>query len=344
MDLSTLKPLYQHEGPFATVYLEGRSPSENAATQVRLRWQALRDRLEQQGAPPGPLDALEGELRAGTPGEEQTNGRVLVAGAGGVVLDEPWDAALGVGDAAHWAYLPELGPYARERARSVRMLVVVADQEGAEIRQAVVAEQHHPQALGDETVQGTAIEGVHKPRHGFLSHNQIQRRADEAVDRNAMDVAEHVRRTADRFRPELVVLAGGVQARAAVRDALHDGLAALLVETERGGRDERASDEALNDELLRFAAEESARVAGERAGALRAGQPHEQAAEGDQPVVRAAELGAVDTLLFEEDVRVPRESLLLKTCAETSSAFGLVPGGTGLADGVGALLRFPTRH
>jgi len=36
MELGELKAVYAHEGPFVTVYLEGRSPSEDAEKQVRL--------------------------------------------------------------------------------------------------------------------------------------------------------------------------------------------------------------------------------------------------------------------------------------------------------------------
>src|SRR5690625_1441242 len=35
MDLARIRPVYDHPGPFATVYLEGRSPGEDAPQQVR---------------------------------------------------------------------------------------------------------------------------------------------------------------------------------------------------------------------------------------------------------------------------------------------------------------------
>lgn len=42
MELASLCTLYEQEGPFATVCLESRSPTEDAEQQVRLRWDALR--------------------------------------------------------------------------------------------------------------------------------------------------------------------------------------------------------------------------------------------------------------------------------------------------------------
>jgi hypothetical protein len=58
-------------------------------------------------------------------------------------------------------------------------------------------------------------------------------------------------------------------------------------------------------------------------------------------VDKAAEIGAVQTLLFEPGVPASREAFLLKACAQTSSAMGLVTEGTALQDGVGAVLRYP---
>lgn len=341
MDLSRLQTVYDNEGPFATVYLEGRSPGEDAREQMRLRWKALRERLATQGAGTDVLDALESALVTGKSGEELADGRVLVATAAGVVFDEPWDAALGAGDDAHWTVVPELGPFVREQARSVRMLVAITDQEGAQVRQEVIAQEHSPRALTAEDVQGGAAEGVHKPRGGALSHNQIQRRAEHAVERNAEDIVAHLRTASSHFRPHVVVLAGETQARTAVKDKLPNGLTEIAVEAERGGIRDNTSEQALTDQLREIASDRSARDAESRAEQLDAGLAHGQAVHGDQEVAGAAEKGAVDTLLFEYDHDAAREAFLIKVCAGTSSKFGLVPTGTGLTDGVGALLRFP---
>lgn len=341
MHLSALRPIYKHDGPFVTVYLEGRSPSEDASEQIRLRWQALRERLESAGASAAAVDAAESALLSATSGEEQANGRVLVADDSGVLLDEPWDAALGAGDNAHWGPLPELGSYVRERARAVRELVVITDQQGARVRQDVIAEQHEPRGVATGSVEGSSAEGVHKPRQGALSHNQIQRRADESVKRNAKDIAEHLRTTAAKFAPRVLVLAGEVQGRTAVREALPTELSEILVETQRGGQDESRSDELLNDELVRIAKTESDRVAAEHGERFEAGLAHGNAVQGAHSVENAVRSAAVETLLLEYDRHAPDEAELLKACAQASSDAALVPEQTTLTDGVGALLRFP---
>lgn len=341
MTLARLRRIYNNDGPFATVYLEGRAPGEDAGQHMRLRWKALRERLASDGATDGALQALDEALARELPGEEHANGRVLVSSEAGLLLDEPWDAALGAGDAAHWTVLPELSAMVREEARSIRELVVIADQEGAQVRRDVVAEQHETRELDAETVEGSATSGVHKPRGGALAHNRIQRHADENLVRNAKDIASHVAEVAAKFRPRVLVLAGTTPARAALREQLHSDLIAITIETDRGGRDENASDEALTEELLRIAQEESTRSAEQTAEELESGLAHERAVTGYEAVAHAAEMGAVATLLLEDQVPASRESFLLKACTDIDASVKLVSYGTGLADGVGALLRFP---
>jgi hypothetical protein len=257
VDLSRLQSVYEHDGPFATVYLEGRGPSAEADEQIRLRWQELREQLGSAGAPAMVLDALEAELVGDVSGEQHVNGRVLVATDVGVLLNKPWDATLGAGDAAHWTHMPELGAYAREIARSVRLLVLLCDAHGAQLRREVVAEQHEPRQLSTAEITGSGSGGVHKPRGGGPSHKHIQRRADETVVRNAKDIVEHTRKAAASFRPQAIVLAGEVQARTAIRQQLTGDIDDLIVETDRGSPDEHASDEALNDQLLAIASEQA---------------------------------------------------------------------------------------
>lgn len=341
MELSVLKPVHQHEGPFATVYLEGRSPGEDAPSQLRLRWKALREQLEAEGARSEVVEALESTLMNAESGEEQTNGRVVVATPEGVVFDEPWDAALGAGDAAHWTVLPELGAHVRESTGAVRMVVVVADQNGAQVRTEVVAEQHEPRTVGQSEVEGSSMEGPHKPRGQALSHSRIQNRADEALQRNAKDIAEHVQTTASKVRPDVVVLAGEVQARTAVKDELPSEIHDTVVETDRGAGEDQNSEEALTDELLRVAGEVNQNRMRERTGKFHESTAHGTGVQGGESVAKAAEMGAVATLLFEPGVPAAREAFLIKTCADIDSTLHTVEPGTNLQDGVGAVLRFP---
>jgi hypothetical protein len=340
VDLSRLQSVYAHDGPFATVYLEGRGPTADAGEQIRLRWRELREQLASAGATATALDVLENEFGADASGEQHANGRVLVATDSGVLLNEHWDAALGGGDAAHWTVVPELGPYARETARSVRLLVVLCDSHGAQLRYEVVAEQHTPHELSTVHVTGGGIGGVHKPRGGGVSHKHIQRRAGETVVRNAKDIVENTRKAAARFRPRAIVLAGEVQARTAIRHQLTDDIDDLVIDIERGSA-EHGSDGLLDDQLLAIASDQAADIGKHYTDQLHAGLPHGHAVQGHQQVAKAAELGAVQTLLLEPSEPASREAFLLKVCAQTSSTLELVTEGSALQDGVAALLRFP---
>lgn len=340
MELASLRPVYEQQGPFATVYLEGRSPGEDAREELRLRWRGLRERLQGQGAPEEGLAAIDSALAAAIAGEVEADGRILVADSTRVVLDAPWDAALGTGDGAVWQELPHLGPYVRENSKAVRELVVVASQRAATVRQVVIAQQHEPRDVDEQRVDGSAYEQVHKPRGQAYAHNRIQRRADEATSQNARDIVERLRKTASEFRPHVLVLAGEVKGRQAVRAELSGELAEILAETDRGGVGDNESEAALTDELLRVANETSDRYARSRTEQWQAALAHELAAQGADRVAHAAEMGAVETLLLEPGVEATREALLLKLGSQTDATVDLAATGTQLESGVGAILRY----
>lgn len=350
MDLTSLQHIYEQGGPYATVYLEGRSPDEDARQEVRLRWKALRERLQTEGAMDSALTALESALESSPYGEEQTNGRVLVANSEQVLLHAPWDAAIGAGDSAVWQELPDLGAYLREHSRAVRVLLVVADQLSARIRQEVVAEQHVPREVSEQKAgeqvsrprgQGEGHRNmVHKPRGQGESQRRIQRRADEAAKAHGKEITERLRKVFSEFQPDVLVLAGEVKGRETVRAELGDELAKILVETDRGGEGPGESDTALTDELLRIAGEASERNSDQISQRWQAALAHELAAQGGSDVAHAAEQGAVETLLLEPHRTATREEFLIKMCAKTDAGIEVVTEDTELNDGIGAILRY----
>src|SRR5699024_10069063 len=86
MQLSDIRHVYDGQAPFATVYLEGRTPAEDAQHQVRLRWEELRRGLVESGAEETALGSLDDAVLEPERGEVQSDGRVLVADATGVLL------------------------------------------------------------------------------------------------------------------------------------------------------------------------------------------------------------------------------------------------------------------
>ena len=338
MQLSTLRSIYDSTGPFSTVYLEGRSPAEDAEQQVRLRWDDLKGRLEQAGASEAAVEALENVVIVEDITEVQTDGRVLVANDSGVLLNEPWDAALGAGDAAHVSDQPELGDYLRLRAQSVSMLVAIADQQGAVVREVIGSPRHDPAEGSEETLAGATDEPVHKPRGGALSHKQIQRRADELVKQNAKDIADRLETLSKKQDPDVLVLAGEVQGRTALREELPTALIEILRDVDSGGVQDDGAENALAEELQAVAGSVAAERARETAERLEYSLAHNLAVQGAERVARAAEMGAIESVVLHQLNSVDNEAALLAAAAQIDSAVELT---TSEIDGdIAAILRF----
>lgn len=338
MNLENLRTVYDNQGPFATVYLEGRSPAADAEKQVRLRWDELRENLANAGAADEILRHLDGTLIVEDITEVQTDGRTVVANAAGVVLDEHWDAAVGTGDAAHYGEVPELGAYVREGCRLVDMVLVIASQEGATIRELQASPQHEAQQQDESLISGDNDEDIHAPRQGALSHNQIRRRADEIVKDNARAVADHVDEIVRAREPDLMVVAGEVQGRTAVKAELSTRVTELLEETDQGGTDDDAAEEALYDALKSLASDRVQAKQTEHTENLSYSTAHDLAVEGADKVSQAAQRGAVATVLLNYDVGADGEGAILADAVLSSADVGLIDGD--VADGIAAILRY----
>ncbi len=349
MNLDTVRTIAAGEGPFITVYLERRSPSEDAATQLGLRWRALRDQLTEAGAAEEPLAAVDAVLTDPVPEnitEIQTDGRVLVADGQGVLLNEPWEADPGTGDRAELSDVPALGAYARGQAAAVRVLVTVTDQTGAVLRQVAATEDRTivDGATGTEVTGGSNNDDVHKPRQGALSHNQIQRSADETVKQNARGIADRISEISDRWGPDVILLAGETQGRTAVLTELekqYPALAPLVQETDDGGSTDTGGGnaaDALAEVIGTVAGEVSAGARLAQAERFEQASAHDLAVTGARAVAQAAEMGAVETLLLEYEDHADDEDALLIACAQQDADMALTAAP--VADHVAAVLRF----
>lgn len=339
MKLDELRPTFEAQGPFATVYLESRSPSADAGRQLRLRWEELRDDLKEQGAEDDLLSAIDGVLLDDdTRTEAHTDGRIVVANASGVLLDEHWDAALGTGDSAHHSEVPELGTYLREKNRLVDVVLVVADQTGAVIRELTIGEEHVTSQSAETQISGDEDESIHKPRGQALSHNQIRRRADEIIKDNARDVADFVDDLVTGRSPDAVVIAGEVQGRTAVKAEFSAQVNEIVHEVTEGGIVDEAAEEALEVALRSLASDLSRDRMKEAEESLSQGLAHALAVEGRTEVAKAVERGAVDTLLLNRDTVAADEGRLIADAVRSSAELRLVDAD--ISDGVAATLRF----
>ncbi|MDD7964160.1 baeRF2 domain-containing protein [Actinomycetospora lemnae] len=373
MDLSRTRDIFERPGPFATVYLEAVQAGENSAKQVALRWQHLQKQLKDAGADDKTLAALDDELGGERPGSITEVGRVLVASSEGILFDDEVEAVDAAGDVAIWSPLPELGRYYRSQSGSVRVLLAVVDQTGGDLYQVIADNSEGARELDEETIKGQALETVHKARGGGLGNRTRQNRHEMASYENADEVVKGIRSAVKQFRPEVIVVAGEIQGRSAVRNELPGDLAEITREIEAGSRAAGASEDALEDALLTAAGV----VATERETGVRErfaeAKGHGNAVEGFEPVLEAARQGAIDTLLVidgkevpgelyvgsspeqistdpknleqlsdTEPVKRPAEQVLLRTVGALGGNVDVLGGGTDLVDHVGAILRFPT--
>lgn len=340
MNNSQLRTVYEQGGPYATVYFEGRSPAADADTQIRLRWSDLRDQLSSAGAEEPLLESIDATVLVDAPTEVHTDGRTIVANSHGILLDEHWDASLGEGDAAYFTEVPEIGAFLRQECRLFDVILVIAGQDGAAVRELSVTPDRERSEGPPVHVTGDNDEDINKPRRGAYSHNQIRRRVDEIIKANARSVSDFVDRLIADHAPDAVILAGEVQGRTAVRAELSVRAEELLHEISEGGDDDDGAEEAIDvavRTLVTRLAEEREAKNSER---LAESKAHDRAVEGRAEVEKAVARGAVATLLLDDDDadRSDAEAAIVAQAVMSSAEIGL--NHDPMADGIGAILRY----
>ena len=119
----------ERPGPFASVYIETVSDTEDAAHQQRLRSRAVRETLDEDGAESAVLDAVERGLSDPPPGRA---GQAVIADVDGVLLtaalpEPPARTTVRLSD------MPYLLPLLQLRPPAVAHVVVVVDDRGADL-------------------------------------------------------------------------------------------------------------------------------------------------------------------------------------------------------------------
>lgn len=226
MQTTMLRPLITTPGPFTSVYFEDSHDTEDAEKQLELKLRDLRDRLSDQHAPAEALDAIEAAVRD-APRPVGRSGRALLAAGDKVVVDQHLDEPPPT-PVSRVSDLPYVLPLTRYGEPGVRHIVANVDQVHAVVR----AVDEHGRQLETDEVSGR----------------------DHPARRTVADVADDVTKVADRIRAEVIVLAGEIQGRRAVHDALpkhlreitqevtHEDVAAEVVFTIRQRRLEAVLD------------------------------------------------------------------------------------------------------
>ncbi|WP_116946766.1 baeRF2 domain-containing protein [Jiangella endophytica] len=239
MRLDTLTHVLDHQGPFASALLDVSRTTEDARQRLVLRGRAARTELAASGAPDAVAEEVVERLLepTGTPGE---TARFVVAGRDGVLVDDllpHWSGH----EALTWGPLPDATAWLAYRDLAVPVLVVLADQAGADLI--------HCASWGREpAVVHTVDGGIEHAADGGPARADLRGRTDELWRFNARVVVADLERLAGT-EPPLIVLAGDPRARHDIRTGLPQHVAEQVVEVERGSRAEGAANEAFVAEV-----------------------------------------------------------------------------------------------
>lgn len=291
MDLSFLRPLYGHPGPWASIYLDASRDTEDAAAAIELRWRALRESLTDQGAERETVDALDLALRRHEPWPGEY-GLAAFATDGAVVHTE-YLAAPPRKDLADYGPVPHTMPLVAQRGEQVAWVRVLADRTGADV-DAVSAGGVPRQAR----VRGDESFPIRKVQPGAWSQSRFQREAEMAWHRNAGDSATATADLAEAVGAEVIVVAGDERARAALATQLPERWQDRMVLTDVGSRASGAEPDRLDEVTVQAIAEVAAdhtQVALDRFGM------QQDVGGGLDAAVEALQRRQVDTMLIADD-------------------------------------------
>jgi hypothetical protein len=364
-----LADIYQHVGPFVTVYLDATRSTESGAHEVSVRWRDVRRDLAEQGADDATLAALDEQIE-GDQGSPGRHGLLLIAARGTVCFADRLHRPPAT---SHGAYtpLPHLMPYLAQRATDLPHVVVVADRTGADVL-AVRADGE----TTNRTVDGHVHHPVHRTATADWSERHFQLRVENTWQANARDVAAAAGRLVNEIGARLVVVAGDVRARHMVADELRSTLPpnTPIAAVDQGGRAAGASDAALeaavHEQVLHVAWRQRHEVLEHLRQNL---GRREYAVAGVADVTEALRMAQADTVIVSDDpsstLRAwfgapPSEfglagsessateeplgedrydSALVRAVVGTGARLLVTPGAHEyLPDGIGALLRYET--
>ncbi|MCH5670459.1 baeRF2 domain-containing protein [Streptomyces gilvus] len=293
MDLAFLHPLYEHPGPWASVYVDTSRHTEATPHERRLTAVALARDLDRQGADEATCravrEALE-ELRHSS----EPNGRAVFARAGEVVLDPPL-ARPPERDSAVWAPLPHAAPLLELAGEDPVCVVAYVDRKGAglELRSSLGSED-----AGSVTGRQWP---VHRTSTVDWSERHFQLKVENTWEHNAAEIAEAVAACQEETRADLLILVGDDRERRSVHERLPARLKPLAVEAAHG------TGSRLLDEEVEQARADHVRQRAERelerflAAREPDGEGRAAAAEGVPALVEAAREHRIDELLIRPD-------------------------------------------
>ncbi|WP_433158395.1 Vms1/Ankzf1 family peptidyl-tRNA hydrolase [Kribbella sp. CA-247076] len=292
MDMTRLSPVYQGEGPFASVLLDVSRDSESGEQEHELRVRAAGEELAQAGAPESVVDLVTERLaeRVETPAPVA---RMVVAHDGGVVFDEVTHQRVDQ-PVISWTPLPDLATWAGLAERNIRFVLALVDHEGGDLAvyNSDVPEPESEVSAGGEThhVHKVPVGGWSALRYQHETENVWQRNADAVVEKLESLIGEGMR---------LVLVAGDPRSTGQVLEGLEKSKA-TVIQLASGGRSQDGGDEAQQQAIREALMEYSVARRLELVHRLkdRLGQDF-AVATGVKDVAEAFVRGQVETLLLD---------------------------------------------
>lgn len=286
------RPLLTSHGPYGSVYFEDSYDTEDARAQIELKWRALREQLERQGAKPELTDSLEhavidSNLSVGR------GGRAIVAAAEGVLVNEHLIRPTAT-PVVRVSVLPYIVPVVEHGVERPTYVVVAVDHAGGDIS------LHRDGGVTSEAVDGGGYP-VHKA-HGAETpgFGDPQPRAEEARHKNIRAVADRLTSVADEAAPEVVFVVGEVRSRTDLVAELPERVASRVVQLHVGARHSGFDDAELRDAIDQEFQLRRVAAIDEAAQRFQAeiGRKSGLATEGLAGVTAALRAGAVETLII----------------------------------------------
>ena len=291
MQPERFRPLLTSHGPFGSVYFEDSHDSADANAEMELRWRALREQLEQQGADPALTDSI-GQAIADTRPAVGRSGRAVVASADGVLVNE--HLIRPTGPEVRVSPLPYIIPVVEHGDEHPTYVVAAVDHQGGDIA------VHRDGIVRSDTVEAGwypvhKASGAETPGYG-----DPQRTSDEARHKNIREVADRLTSITDDASPDVIFVVGEVQSRSDLVKELPERVASRVVQLSVGARHSGFDDEQLHHEIDQEFQRRRLAAIDEAAQRFQAGLGHEprMATEGLDGVCAALRAGAVETLII----------------------------------------------
>lgn len=293
MQSEHFQTLLTSHGPYGSVYFDDSHNTEDAAAQLELKWRALREQLEQQGAEPALTESIE-QAVVDTRPPIGRSGRAVVASAEGVLVNE--HLIRPAGPVVRVSALPYILPVVEHGVDNPTYAVVIVDHAGADVT------LYREGTAVSDTVDGDAYP-VHKASSAdSAGYGDPQRTAEGARQQNIRAVATRLARLVDDASPEVVFLVGEVQSRSDLTAELPERVASRVVELHVGARHSGFDDAVLQHEIEQEFQRRRVTVIDDATQRFNAeiGRGSGLATQGLDGVTTALRAGAVDTLIIGE--------------------------------------------